>query len=309
MPRTDLDEQLRNEDEVDCPEIRMILLGKPGAGKSSSGNTILGRPAFRTAASPSMVTVACQRERGQFLGQQLVVVDTPGSMDTRREDARLSVNLTVPGPDVFLLVLEPGRFTDGDKREAESRLRAFGEEAFHHTIVLFSHGDQLRARGVSIQTFISQSAALRGLVRQCGSRAHVLNNMSRNSAQMRDLLMKIRWMMQSNGGAFSVDSMPRTDAGVSSRALQLRPDDSDDDDDDRRQVATVRRPRQAGPIVVHINVNVVQPTRQHSMRPYIRSMPWSGLGAVLGSPFGPAGMVAGSALGNLVAGLEDGLAD
>lgn len=295
MAGRDLEESFRlddddEEDEEPSPEIRMVLLGSPGVGKSSSGNTILGRRVFRSAASPSAVTSTCERERGHFLSQQLLLVDTPGSLDASSQEADHCVRLAAPGPHVFLLVLEPRRFTEEDKIRAESLLRAFGEEAFHYAMVLFTHGDQLRAQGVSMQTFISQSVALRGLVRKCGGRSHVLNNMSTSRAQIRNLLRKIRWMMQSNGGAFSISSIPRRDGIVST---------TPDEEEDRKQV------REVAPVY---NIHLTKVVHIHNHRPAGRdrtSMPWSALGAVLGMPFGPAGVATGAALGNAMALLED----
>ncbi|XP_029956709.1 GTPase IMAP family member 9-like [Salarias fasciatus] len=285
------------EEEEACPEIRIVLLGDLGTGKSASGNTILGRAAFHSASSPSAVTLTCQREAGHFLSQQLVVVDTPGALDPSSQEADRCVSLAGPGPHVFMLVLEPRRFTEEDKRKAESLLRAFGEEAFHYTMVLFTHGDQLRARGVSIQTFVSQSAVLRGFLRKCGGRFHVLNNMSFSRAQVRNLLRKIRWMIQSNGGAFSISSMPRGGRAVST---------GDPEEDRRREIRVIRVRREAPVYNIHLtrNIHIHNPPPERRGR---SAVPWAALGGVLGMQFGPAGVAAGSVIGNMIGLLDDRL--
>uniref|UniRef100_A0A8C2BRX2 AIG1-type G domain-containing protein n=1 Tax=Cyprinus carpio TaxID=7962 RepID=A0A8C2BRX2_CYPCA len=182
--------------------LTIVLLGQTGCGKSATGNTILKKHHFESHASSVLVTKKCQMAEETVYDVRIRVIDTPDffneDLKNQEEQIKKCKELAQPGPDVYLLVMQLGRFTEGEREVLPHLKREFGEDVTLKTVILFTGKEKLKNR--TLTDYINGSdKELQELIKTCHSRCCAFNNNNdKSSHQVKKLLGLISDMQENS---------------------------------------------------------------------------------------------------------------
>ncbi|XP_022070692.1 uncharacterized protein LOC110965835 [Acanthochromis polyacanthus] len=187
-----LEKESSLEQRFTVQNLRLVLVGRSGSRKSSSGNIILGRDAF------SAGNAQCCLQTEKVFSWELTVVDTPGLSETPDTQTEIlkCIDMSAPGPHAILLVIKVETLDNEGEDIVRQMEKIFGENVWRHTFVVLTFEDGAERDGNILNETKTKVGKI--LDWEVGERYYVLNN----KQQVWDLLDELATMVFENREKF-----------------------------------------------------------------------------------------------------------
>ncbi|KAJ0099011.1 hypothetical protein Patl1_21082 [Pistacia atlantica] len=192
-------------------ERTVVLVGRTGNGKSSTGNSILGKKAFKSKASSSGVTKTTELQKTELKDGPIInVIDSPGVFDLSADSEFVAkeivkcIKLAKDGIHAILLVLSVrNRFTQEEHDAVLTLQSLFGRKIVNYMIVVFTGGDELEENEETLEEYLGECPdPLKEILALCENRLVLFDNKdeTKRAKQVGELLSLVNRVIAQNGG-------------------------------------------------------------------------------------------------------------
>lgn len=143
----------------------LILIGSIGSGKSSTGNTLIGRKQFKTGLGSKRITTEIQRENISFGMLDVTLIDTRG-LQQPSDVHEILKNLSAEENKnvIFAINIAIGRYTLNDKLLITSLMRYY-RSILKKVLIVFTREDELKNDSChSFQSWLEDVPSLMKLI-------------------------------------------------------------------------------------------------------------------------------------------------
>uniref|UniRef100_A0A3P8TCI2 Si:dkeyp-69e1.8 n=1 Tax=Amphiprion percula TaxID=161767 RepID=A0A3P8TCI2_AMPPE len=189
-------------------ELRLVVLGRTGAGQRSALSSILSLQDPGQGPEAAEVQES-SKHRGEAAGRQVTIVSSPAwfssdcNPEERRKNISSFISLSSPSPHAFLLCVPVNQPSDGETKALDVLTKLFGPSAVSgRTMVLFTHTEVLEEDEQLEEYLVTWRKDLLELVERCGDRYHTLETRGGEPEERKaveELLEKVEQAVKESG--------------------------------------------------------------------------------------------------------------